>query len=273
MFKPYVEVAGRESQQLVFTFERCVCGSVPPPSGWPGPEAFWGLTDAYLAAPEQDPRVAELTLSCLGDEPRRVTFRVDVDAGALSPTMGPSLPPYEQAVARALLEQGGDRLWRQLERRRQLVRAWGLTRVEGPPVPRHNRCKHLLMEFAPREEPFALPFMHRGALWHVLDAQCVAPTCRCGDVVLSFFRPAPSKRGRLQLERFSISFTPCWIREATTGRRLTRREDQLLDAFLGEVGDWELMLRRRFAFVRALAAQRIVPKPAPAQPDVTLGPP
>ncbi len=264
--REYRKVAGAAAADPVFRFEA------------DRRAAEWVLIDAYCDDPVCEGPEGDMVLVAVADSTRRIEFGFDFIEGRAY--WEPDLPALDKAIVGEFM--GNARVPRLLDRRRSLVRAWGIMRSEGATaVPTERRC-YGLEDFDRNGDPHAIPFQSGGQRWCAFDLYCVDPSCGCEMVVLSLARDrakATTLRAAFAA-RIDLRGTGA---EATSesGAPLSPRERRIVDDLLEELGDWSAELRIRRSFVREIASVRLTgweaaaappPAPLPAPPEAGAPP-
>jgi hypothetical protein len=210
------------------------------------------LIDAYCPEP-----------SCAGSE---VSIRLFPERGSASPLSfgidlfqaGLRLPSDVTYCAKAIALDFANAQWNLLARRRQAVRAWGLTRLRRRKEYHHGET-FSFQDFQARPDHWAMPFDHGGRRWSALDASCVHPTCSCTDVQLNFFQEGKGREGTGAIQADFIALLDLKTGAIRSAARepLTADRMAVVGSFQESLGDWfgELSIRRDL--IRKIALKRI----------------
>lgn len=237
--KGYRDVAGAGALPATFRFAA------------DGQRSTFLLTDFYCEDALCPGPETQVVLTDIADPKHVISFEVDRVKSQVR--WDKDAPFRDQAIANEFNQSRAN--GRLLERRRLIVRAWGLSQWDGPARPRDARC-YYFEDFTFEREPFFMQFASGSEEWLALDQYCVNEACRCDEAILTFYRNEKTKgpaKPAFDL-RYGLATGTC---DGTEGAQLARGATDLLAALKSEVGDlqFELGLRRRL--LRATAKRRL----------------
>lgn len=240
--KAYIEVAREAGAHSEFLFDA------------DGRATRFVMFDFYCPEPECIGTEIHVDLVAAEDPSRRISF--DLGQEDFRPSWEGDVPEPDRAIVDEFVSC--DAVVRMLQRHRQVVRAWGLSRWKGgPPVSWEDRC-YLFSDFDLNGEEYAMPFESGGRQLVAIDQHCINPDCPCDDVLLSFYFQGKRKSGRIP-ESFSarVDVASGRAKDAVTERPLAASQQRQLEDLQREVGPWRDELRLRRRLIRACAAGRV----------------
>ncbi len=233
----------------------------------------WVLLDSHCDDPTCSAAESHIRLIPPADpEVEPVEFQTKRVGAALDHRHAPGC--LEHAIVREIAQTAC--LRNLLERRRQLVRAWALSRWDGPRIRLGQDTVIPFEDVSPTKERLLVPFQSaEGKDAFVADAYCVRPECPCSDAYFHIYVPEagveklhPACVAKLDLATDA--------RSHARGRPLAPNEAGLVDAFLSDLGeDWKGELTTRRDFLREAVLRRWGPGEArrsDRQVESSIGP-
>ncbi len=228
----------------------------------------WLLGDEYCENPHCECAVAHCRLVAREDPLEGVTFDIDLAQPRLTRPAG--LP--EADVLRIQEFSGRPEVFRLLERRRQVVRAWGL--IEGGnPVEEEPGQSTTFMQFSPRRESFAMEFELGTERWTAIDHYCAKPGCSCRAALIALYRHQPARKAG---DPLSVTFAARFdlatgVVRREEGGSLAPEEARVTAALAAELGDARAVLEIRRGMLLRIAGRHLrwripAPRPAVAEP-------
>ena len=175
-------------------------------------------------------------------------------------------PPTAEAEAIAAEFVADPDTQRLLAQRKQIVRAWGLSRWENGPGKPAQDWMYRLGDFSPTDESFVIPFMSRDEEWFAVDQYCVKPACDCADCTLSFYKHSRNRR-KSRFEFAAAMDLHTTAARSQEGGALTRGELRKLEDLQATFEDWHAIFRLRRKLVRRIALRQLDFSPRDEAPN------
>lgn len=237
--KAYDEFAPHRTEPMTFRFAA------------DGHRGAYTLRDRYCEDPLCPGFEMRITLTEEGAPEHAMSFEVDREHGQAR--WDKAAPFLDQAIANEFTQSRAN--LRLLERRRQIVRAWGLSIWDGPLRERESRC-YVFQDFAYEREPFFLQFASEGKEWLAMDQYCVNQRCNCEEVILSFYRNETTKEPVEPVYDLCLE-VPTAKAKPLHGRSAPTAAIELLDGMKMEIVGLGSELEARRRFLRAAARRRL----------------
>ncbi|MEE8467544.1 MAG: SEC-C metal-binding domain-containing protein [Planctomycetota bacterium] len=227
-----------------------------------GRQRTYLLLDSHCEDPICEACSTLVTLVPGHGEADRISFWTQLD-GEPSSFDEPPTAEAEAIAAEFIADPGTQHL---LAQRKQIVRAWGLSRWENGPGKPAQDWMYSLRDFSPTDESFLIPFMSQNEEWFTLDQYCVNPTCACADCTLSFYKLSPGRR------KSRIEFTAAVDLHTTAARSqeggaLTGGEQRKLEDLHATFEDWRAIFGLRRKLIRRIARRQLDFSPRDKTPN------
>lgn len=217
-----------------------------------GVEARYLVDDRYCSETGCHGQELEVVLMRVGGPGEDLSLRLDLSGARAS--WDASADPERQALAEAFVRDR--RMLETLTRRRQLVRAWGLSKAGASGRRVELGRTYSLGDFDPQGEACALDLELGGAAWAVVDQYCVRPDCPCTSALLAFCRIADGRAK--EVHTIAVDLHTGAACEARTEAALSPEQSRAWSALRDRLGPtWREELGLRRELVREIAARAL----------------